>query len=57
MTMLNNIEPSPGVGFFKNSSGKIVLFRAYAVTHEHRQDKADRMKLDVEVLSMEVQHE
>lgn len=57
MTMLNNIELSPGVGFFKNSSGKIVIFRAYAVIHEHRPDKADRMKLDVEVLSMEVQHE
>ena len=56
MTMLNNIELSPGVGFFKNSSGKIVIFRAYAVIHEHRPDKADRMKLDVEVLSMEVQH-
>ncbi|MCC9696108.1 hypothetical protein HK261_05480 [Streptococcus agalactiae] len=56
MPMLNNIELSPGVGFFKHN-GKVVIFRAYSVTHEYRQNKADRMKLDVEVLSTEVTNE
>lgn len=56
MTMLNNIELSQGVGFFKYN-GKVVIFRAYSVTHERRQNKADRMKLDVEVLSTEVNNE
>lgn len=56
MTMLNNIELSQGVGFFKYN-GKVVIFRAYSVTHERRQNKADRMKLDVEVLSTEATNE
>ncbi|MCW0950275.1 hypothetical protein [Streptococcus anginosus] len=56
MTMLNDIELSPGVGFFKHN-GKTVIFRAYSVTHEYRQNKADRMKLDVEVLSTEATNE
>ncbi len=56
MTMQKNIELSPGVGFFKHN-GKTVIFRAYSVTHEHRQNKADRMKLDIEVLSTEASNE
>lgn len=35
MPMLNNIELSPGVGFFKHN-GKVVIFRASSVSHDSR---------------------
>lgn len=53
MATLNNIELSPGVGFFRNG-GEIIIFRAHHARIESPQYQAGRIKIEGEILCLEL---